>query len=367
MRVRLVIAGGGTGGHLYPGIAVAEALLRCDPQAKVLFVGTARGIEARVLPGLGFDLALIRVEGVQGRGLKGLLRALWQVPASVWQSLRILRRFQATAVLGVGGYASGPVVLAAWLLRIPTAIQEQNAHAGVTNRMLGHIVGAIFTSWPATAGLPASKVRYIGNPIRAAIRPSTRTWQPFTLLVFGGSLGARTINRAMVGAAPKLIDLKDKLRIVHQTGRNPDTDVAAAYRAAGLDADVRPYFEDMPVQYAQACLAICRAGATSLAELAAAELPAILIPFPFAAENHQEKNADVFVQAGAALKLLDREATGERLAALVRELMAAPDRLEAMARAMRNLARPEAASALIDQWAVLSEHSCSRKSATSIS
>ena len=360
MSARLVIAGGGTGGHLYPGLAVADALRAADPAAEVLFVGTRRGIEARVVPQHGFALATIDIEGVKNRGLGALLKALYQVPKSIFQSFSILRSFKPTAVLGVGGYASGPMVLAAWLMGIPTAIQEQNAAPGITNRALGKVVKAVFTSLPGTRGFKASKVQVVGNPIRASIvrnEPSQTPERTFTLLVFGGSLGSRAINRAMAEAAPLLADLKDRLFIIHQTGKDTAIDVAGAYSAAGLQAEVRQYYDNMPAQYARARLAVCRAGATSLAELAAANLPAILLPFPFAADNHQEKNADVIVAAGGAVKLLDAEASGERMAGLIRALVTDPAKAASMARAMAALARPQAAEQLVAALLAVSETS----------
>lgn len=343
---RWIIAGGGTGGHLYPGLAVAEALARLRPSAEVLFVGTANGIEARVVPAAGRRLATIDVEGVKNRGAGALFKAAYQVPKSIGQSLRILAEFKPTAVLGVGGYAGGPMLMAAWLKRLPTFIQEQNAYPGITNRILSRFVRGIFTSLPGTQGFPEAKVKLVGNPIRASIRPGTSPAK-FTLLVFGGSQGSRAINRALAEAAPLLADRNDRLRVIHQQGRDTAVDVAGAYRAAGIDADVRTYFDDMPEQYAQASLAVCRAGATSLAELAAAGLPAVLLPFPFAADNHQEKNADVVAAAGAAVKLRDADASGARMAELIRAFMDQPAKREATAAAMRGLARPQAAEDLV--------------------
>lgn len=350
MKPRWVIAGGGTGGHLYAGIAVAEALRARRPDADILFVGTERGLEARVVPEQGYDLKTIKVEGVKNRGLLSMLKAMIQVPLSILASGRILKEFGATAVLGVGGYASGPLAMAAWLMRIPVAVQEQNALPGITNRILGRLVRVVYTSWPATQGFPGNRMHHVGNPIRSSIRPVDAVEGTFRLLVFGGSQGARTLNRAMAEAAPLLTPLADRVTIIHQQGKDNTVDVAEAYRQAGLSADVRPYFDDMPEQYAHASLAFCRAGATSLAELAAARLPAILVPFPFAADNHQEKNADVFVTAGAAEKLLDADTTGEAIARRIRTLVDNPEQLSAMRRGMASLARPEAAEALVEHW-----------------
>lgn len=344
---RWIIAGGGTGGHLYPGLAVAEALQRLRPEAEVLFVGTANGIEARVVPAMGRKLALIEIEGVKNRGAGALLKALYQVPQSIGQSMGILAAFKPTAALGVGGYASGPMLMAAWLRRVPSFIQEQNAYPGITNRILSRFVRGVFTSLPNTTGFADQKVQLIGNPIRASIGPAAPSGDKFTLLVFGGSQGSRAINRAMAEAAPRLAERKERLRVIHQQGRDTAVDVAGAYKAAGIEADVRTYFDDMPAQYARASLAVCRAGATSLAELAAAGLPAVLLPFPFASDNHQEKNADVVAAAGAAVKLLDADASGERMAEIIRTYMDQPAKLQTMAAAMAGLARPQAAEDLV--------------------
>jgi UDP-N-acetylglucosamine--N-acetylmuramyl-(pentapeptide) pyrophosphoryl-undecaprenol N-acetylglucosamine transferase len=349
MTPRWIIAGGGTGGHLYPGLAIAEALRERSPAAEILFVGTKRGIESRVVPAQGFKLETIDVEGIKNRGLLALLKAAIQVPLSILQSIAIIRRFKPTAVLGVGGYASGPVGLAAWLLRVPVAVQEQNAYPGLTNRWLGKIARAVFTSWPDTRGFDPRRIVPVGNPIRASIQPHMSEGT-VTVLVFGGSQGARSINQAMASAAPALADLGDRLEIIHQTGRDTAVDVEGAYRNAGIRATVQQYFDDMPNQYLRSSLAVCRAGATSLAELAAAGLPAILVPFPFAAENHQEKNADVFVARGAALKVLNKDATGERMAQIIRGLAEHPGRLKEMSQAMASMARPNAAQDLVDRW-----------------
>ncbi len=358
MSARLIIAGGGTGGHLYPGLAVAEALRVIDPQAEVLFVGTLHGIESRIVPQQGLALATIEIEGVKNRGIGALLKACYQVPKSIVQSMSILRKFKPTAVLGVGGYASGPMVFAAWMMGIPTAIQEQNAAPGITNQTLGKVVKVVFTSLPGTRGFKADKIREIGNPIRASIvrnNPSEKHERIFTILVFGGSQGSRAINRAMAKAAPLLSDLKDRLFIIHQTGRDTAIDVAGAYATAGLHVEVQPYYDNMPAQYARAQLAVCRAGATSLAELAVANLPAILLPFPFASDNHQEKNADVIVGAGGAIKLLDADASGERMAGLIRSIVNDPAKAAVMARAMGTLARPNAAEQLVAALLAVSE------------
>jgi UDP-N-acetylglucosamine--N-acetylmuramyl-(pentapeptide) pyrophosphoryl-undecaprenol N-acetylglucosamine transferase len=248
------------------------------------------------------------------------------------------------------------MVLAAWTRGIPTFVQEQNAIPGITNKILGKVVKTVFTSLPDTQGFAVAKVKLVGNPIRSSIRPREKAPAKFTVLAFGGSQGSLTINKAMAEAAPLLAAKKEQLRIVHQQGKNQTVDVAKAYRDAGIEAVVQPYFDDMPQQYAGASLAVCRAGATSLAELAVASLPAILLPFPFAADNHQEKNADVIVAAGGALKLLDSQASGEAMAGLLLKLMDDAPRLEAMGAAMGKLARPQAADEVVTAMLAATEN-----------
>ncbi|HEX7127984.1 MAG TPA: undecaprenyldiphospho-muramoylpentapeptide beta-N-acetylglucosaminyltransferase [Thermodesulfobacteriota bacterium] len=357
--MRLLVAGGGTGGHLFPGLAVAEAFLARTPGGEVRFVGTRRGIEARAVPRAGFPVEFIEVGTLKGQGVAGLARTLLGLPAALLAAARIVRRERPDLVLGVGGYASGPVVAAAALLGRPTAIMEQNAVPGLTNRWLGRLVDRVFTTFEPPSGsaaFPPAKVVRTGNPIRRAFRsvPPRDASEDgrLHLLVFGGSAGARRINEAMLGALAGLDRFGDRLAIVHQTGESSRAAVEAGYRAAGWGpdrADVRAFIDDMAAQYAWADLLVCRAGASTVAELTAVGRPAILVPYPFAADDHQEANARALVTAGAAVRIRDAELTGERLAAEVGRLLDDPGRRAEMAAAAGRLGEPAAADRVVDE------------------
>lgn len=349
--MKMVIAGGGTGGHLFPGIALAEEVVTRHHANDVLFVGTARGLEARVVPASGFKLELIEATGVKGRGLSGLIGGLARVPLAVAQSMRILKAWGPDVVVGVGGYASFPVVLAAFLMGIPTAVQEQNALPGLTNRLLGRIVRRVFVSFDeARSFFPAKKVQNVGNPIRKALMENFLRPQSFhdrfRILIFGGSQGAHAINVAAVDAIQRLA--MDDLEIHHQTGKNDLEATRRAYQEAGIRARVVEFIDDMSAAYAQSDLVICRAGATTLAELTCCKKAAVLIPFPHAADNHQEVNARSLVDRGAAVMIRQSELTGESLAAVIRELHDDPEKRRKMERAAGSLGRPEAAKEIAD-------------------
>jgi UDP-N-acetylglucosamine--N-acetylmuramyl-(pentapeptide) pyrophosphoryl-undecaprenol N-acetylglucosamine transferase len=358
--VKVVIAGGGTGGHLFPGIALAQEITTRHPRNDVLFVGTARGLEARVVPAEGYKLEMIRVAGLKGMGPLRFLRALLMLPLALWQSIRLLQSYQPDVVVGVGGYASGPVVLAAWLLRIPTAIQEQNALPGITNRILSRFAKTVFTAFDqARTHFPASKVRLLGNPIRRQLMDNflkSRVDTPrFELLVFGGSQGAHAINQGMIDALPLLSDVLGQLHFVHQTGKSDVEAVRVGYEKAGASAEVLGFIDDMSKAYAVADLVVCRAGATTLAELTVCKKPSILIPFPYAADNHQEINARSLVDAGAAVMIAEVDLTPEILAKEIRALQGDRPRLAKMERAAGQLGRPEAAKEIADVCVELME------------
>ncbi|HZJ53173.1 MAG TPA: undecaprenyldiphospho-muramoylpentapeptide beta-N-acetylglucosaminyltransferase [Myxococcaceae bacterium] len=353
--MRMLIAGGGTGGHLFPGIALAEEVTTRHPDNRVLFVGTTRGLEARVVPAAGFLLETIEVRGLKGKGALKALKALLLLPLSFVSSWRILGRFRPDVVVGVGGYASGPVVLAAWMRGIATAIQEQNALPGITNRILARIVRAVFIAFEqARAAFPPRKTFLVGNPVRRKLMDNYLRSRPpgtdgrFRLLVVGGSLGARGLNNRMLEALPHLGDLRERMDIVHQTGAADVEAVKAGYAAAGVSAEVVPFVDDMSAAYARASLVLCRAGATTVAELTICKKAAILVPFPFATDDHQAVNAAALVEAGAALVFRESELGGERLAQELRRLAADPERLQRMERAAGGLGRPEAARELVD-------------------
>ncbi|NMO15501.1 undecaprenyldiphospho-muramoylpentapeptide beta-N-acetylglucosaminyltransferase [Pyxidicoccus fallax] len=351
--MKVLIAGGGTGGHLFPGIALAEEVTTRHHGNEVVFVGTERGLEARVVPKEGYPLELVKVQGLKGKSFIAFLKALFALPLAFIESFRILARQKPDVVVGVGGYASGPVVLAAWLMGIPTAIQEQNALPGLTNKVLGRVVRVVFIAFDeARRFFPEKKVQMIGNPIRRKLMDnylrSHVAHERFSLLVFGGSLGARGINQRMIEALDSLGDLKDGLHFVHQTGKNDLEQVRKGYAEKGFQADVVEFIDDMSSAYARADLVVCRAGATTLAELTVCKKASILIPFPHATDNHQEVNARALVDAGAALMFREAELTGQKLAETIRQLKGEPSRLKSMEKKAGLLGRPEAAKELAD-------------------
>jgi len=353
VKMRVLIAAGGTGGHIYPGIAVAKEVLRRDPRARVRFVGTRRGLEARIVVHAGFDLDLIEIGGLKSVGMKARLRSLWQLPKSILAARRLIHDFRPEVVVGTGGYVAGPVLLAAWSLRIPTLVMESNALPGWTNRVLARFVSAAAVTFEESLPFFHGKAVVTGNPVRPEffdIPPKRRDPSRFSLLVFGGSQGARPINQAMVAALDHLADSRAVLRILHQTGDADYDWVRAEYERRGWRqrSDVRRYIDDMVAAFAEADLIVCRAGATTSAELVAAGKAAIMIPFPLAADDHQRRNAEALERAGAARMILQRELTGERLATEITELMKDPERITAMERASRRLARRDAAEKIVD-------------------
>jgi UDP-N-acetylglucosamine--N-acetylmuramyl-(pentapeptide) pyrophosphoryl-undecaprenol N-acetylglucosamine transferase len=344
-----LIAAGGTGGHVFPGLAVADELRRRDPGARVLFVGTPRGLEGRLVPRAGYDLALLPIRPLCRVGVPHMLLGLVLLPWALVRALHLLARTRPRAVLGIGGYAGGPVVLMAALLGIRTVILEPNASPGFTNRVLGPLVRHVACAYDEARCGFGRKGVLTGNPVRAplsAIRPRSHA-RPLTLLAFGGSQGSRVLNRALVEALPRLPSAAE-LRIVHQTGPTMHTDTVAAYAALGREAELLPFIDDMEVRYAAADLVLARSGATTCAELAAAGKAALLVPFAQAAGDHQRLNARAFASAGAAHVIEEHQLSGQALASAIHELVAHPERLEAMERASRALARPDAARRIAD-------------------
>jgi UDP-N-acetylglucosamine--N-acetylmuramyl-(pentapeptide) pyrophosphoryl-undecaprenol N-acetylglucosamine transferase len=358
MIERIVVAGGGTGGHLFPGIAVVEELRRRNPDVQVLFVGTERGIENRVLPKLGEELRLINVKPLLGRSPLALLRNLSLLPVSAGQAAKLLREWKPQLVLGLGGYAAGPVLLLSAGMRIPTALLEQNAHVGLTNRWLARTVGRAYLTYPeTTAHFGADKARVLGNPVRrsfveaahlAGHDPAGVEARARRILVLGGSQGAKTLNEVVPLALALAGVSAQNVTVLHQTGDSMVDEVRRRYRGLGVDAEVVPFIDDMARAYASASLVVARAGATTLAELCAIGKPSVLIPFPHAAEDHQAKNAFAMERAGAAIAIREDELSAEGLATEVRDLMRGTTRRRAMAEAARRLGRPDAAAAIVD-------------------
>ena len=351
--MRIVIAGGGTGGHLFPGIAIAEQFLKKDDKAQVIFIGTKKGIEYKLLGKLGYELRTIDIEGLKGRGLIALAKSFYQVPQSMWQSRRILKQFSPHLVIGVGGYASGPAVLTAHFMGIPTAIAEQNAVPGVTNRILGKFVNKIFVTYAKTATLfEPNKVMLSGNPVRAAFiagkeldKEKKDFWQ---LLIFGGSQGAAAINKAIIDMLPWLQKTKNKIHVVHQTGARQMEKVRQVYKGSGIKARVLPFIVDMAGAYKSADLIICRAGATSLAEITASGKAAILIPYPWAANDHQTKNAQAMAEAGAAVMIRESELSGCKLFEVIESLLYDEQKLKKMEKKSAKLGNINAAAKIVD-------------------
>ena len=357
--LNVVIAGGGTGGHLYPGIAVARELQRIA-NATVTFAGTAAGIEARVVPREGFELDLIQSAGLKSKSLEARVWGAMLLPVGFIDAWRLLSKRKPHVVIGVGGYSSGPVVMTAALRGIPTLVMEQNAVPGFTNRTLARVVRAAAVTWPETAAHFGGKAIVTGNPVRAeflqqlegtnaATERDDRGPRPARVLIFGGSQGAHAINLAMVAAAPELVRRHPGLQVVHQTGAADLELVAGSYRSAGIEARVEPFLYAMDREMNAADLVICRAGATTLAELAAAAKPAVLVPLPTAADDHQRKNAEATARAGAAVVIEQKNLTGELLASEVSRLVADPGIRARMGAAAHALAKPDAARVIAER------------------
>ena len=350
--MRVLIAAGGTGGHIYPGIAVANETLRRDPTSEIGFVGTERGLEKKLVPGAGFELSIIDSAGLKNVGLLARLRGLLILPKSLAEARRLISSFHPDVVIGAGGYVSGPVLLTAALMRIPTLVMESNALPGFTNRRLARFIDKAAVSFEEALPYFKGKGVVTGNPVRREffeIPVRRRDSNLFSLLIFGGSQGARAINNAMTGALSLLEDLKARLRITHQTGEADFENVSAAYRAAGWDqANVTKYVENMVNAFAEVDLVICRAGATTTAELIAAGKASVMIPFPLAADDHQRKNAEALQAAGGTKMILQSDLSAERLALEIRTLAAQPELVTAMEKSSRSLARGDAAVAVVD-------------------
>jgi UDP-N-acetylglucosamine--N-acetylmuramyl-(pentapeptide) pyrophosphoryl-undecaprenol N-acetylglucosamine transferase len=359
--MRLIIAAGGTGGHLYPGIAIAREFLRQEPATMTRFVGTVRGIEGKVLRHEGFDLETITAWPVMGLGVWQAFIALLVLPKGVWESIRILKRYRADLVVGIGGYTTPPVLLAAFLLGIPRVILEPNAYPGKANAVLGPLAQRVFLAFEAASShFNAAKIRIFGVPVRRDFletgKPMLRKEHDRTLLVFGGSRGAHAINLAMMEAISLLMrDLAARrgLSVIHQTGEADHEQVKAFYETAGIEAEAVPFLFDMPKAFRGADLVVSRAGAMTLAELTVCGKPAVLIPFPHAIYQHQAHNAQVMEAAGAAVVLPQGELTGARLAEVIGALLREPGRLCAMSERSRSLGKTDAAEAIVRECLAL--------------
>jgi UDP-N-acetylglucosamine--N-acetylmuramyl-(pentapeptide) pyrophosphoryl-undecaprenol N-acetylglucosamine transferase len=349
--VRVVFAGGGTGGHVYLGISLARELLRRGPAHEFLFIGTARGLESKIVPGEGFRLECITSRGLKRVGALDFVRNLLLVPGSLLQSRRLLAGFAPRVVVGVGGYSSGPVVLAAWWIGIPTMIVEPNAYPGLTNRWLARVVDHAAVAMPEAAGSFRGRVSVTGIPVRREfleIPRRARNGAGFEVLIYGGSQGSHALNTIVCAALADLKRLGPRLHLTHQTGEREFDAVRSAYEEAGIRADVRPFLPRIYEEFAGADLIIARAGAGTVAEITAAGRAAILVPFPGAADDHQTRNAQALDRAGAARMVREPEWKPGRLAAEVGRFMEHPEELARMQEASGKLAKPDAAVQIAD-------------------
>jgi UDP-N-acetylglucosamine--N-acetylmuramyl-(pentapeptide) pyrophosphoryl-undecaprenol N-acetylglucosamine transferase len=353
VSLRVVIAGGGTGGHVFPALALADEVRRL-PGSEVLFVGSRGGLEERLVPARGYAIELLQVGKLRGAGIIARARTLAALPLSVVAALRLLRRFAPNVVVGVGGYASGPVALAATALRLPIVLLEQNAIPGTTNRVLARLADAVVVAFRRAArDLPRDRTLLLGNPIRAevlaavAARSARGPRATPTLLVLGGSQGAHALNELACAAAPALMGRVPGLTLIHQTGAADAASIAQRYAEAQITAQVSAFIDEIGPLLAQADLVLSRAGATTLAELAVAGVPAVLVPYPFAADDHQAENAAELVDAGGAVMFRQEDLNPERLATLLGDLLADAPRRQQMAQAMSRAGYPAAAQSVV--------------------
>jgi UDP-N-acetylglucosamine--N-acetylmuramyl-(pentapeptide) pyrophosphoryl-undecaprenol N-acetylglucosamine transferase len=341
--MRAILAGGGTGGHVIPALAIAQQLQK-DYAAEVLFIGTARGIENRLVPGAGFQLRLVQVGGLNRVSLTTRLKTLFDLPRAVWESRRILSEFRPDVAIGVGGYASGPAMLAALLRRVPTLVFEPNFVPGFANRLVAPLVSGAAVHFAET-GRHFRHCQVTGVPVREAFfhianRPANI--EP-TLLVFGGSQGAHALNQVVMDSVADLRARVPGIHIVHQTGERDYNDAQAAYANLAGSVEVHRFIDDMPGGFARADLLICRSGASTVAEVTAAGKPAIFVPFPRAADDHQKRNAEALERAGAAAMLEESKLNRATLVEVVSSLFSDPSRLQKMGEAARKLSHPDAA------------------------
>lgn len=360
--MRVIITGGGTGGHLFPGIALATGLQERIADCEIMFIGTRRQLDQDTLADYNFQRKSISCMGIKGKGLSHRLKSMASLPGAVFEAGRIIRSFKPDLVCGVGGYVTGPVLLAAKLQAIPTCIHEQNSVPGLANRMISRFVDRIFISIPGPT-FPVKKTVFSGNPVRSDILAAATEKERInknrktnrdknTILVLGGSLGAHQINLFMLEAMAD-IARQVNLNLIHQTGSADEELVCNGYTAAGITCEVSAFFKDMANLYAQADLVIARAGATTLAELSVMGIPALLIPYPYAADDHQAKNAAHYVQSGGAIMYRESELDASLLATTIIKLLQAPDELQQMANSMKKMGRPDATDIILDNCLTL--------------
>lgn len=347
----IILAAGGTGGHLFPAVAIADAIKEISPESRFLFIASGKELEKKIIDSAGYSMETISISGIAGLGVFTKMKAASKIPGAVFKSAAIIKGFEADAVIGMGSYTAGPVLLAAKMLGIPTAIHEQNRHPGITNRIMSKYVGRIYSSFEDTFQHEKSeKQRYLGNPVRSDIVQFSKNCtninsnnnDSFKILVLGGSQGARSINKTVTASLP-FFSNPGNIEFIHQTGSNDYEDVKAEYEKAGIKSEVRPFFDDMAKIYSEADLLICRAGASTVAEIAVMGKPSIFIPFPSAAGDHQSQNAEALENAGAAIIIEERDLTPEILASRITCLKESPEALKEMSLVSKSFGRPDAA------------------------
>lgn len=362
--MRMIISGGGTGGHIYPAITIAREIAKLAEHCEILFVGTRQGLEADIIPKEGFDFTTIEVRGLERKLSWKNVQTLFNTVGGVWKSIQIVKAFKPDVVIGTGGYVCGPVLLAASLLKIPSMIQEQNVIPGITNKILARFVDKIAIGYKEAQAYfteyKPEQIIFTGNPIRPEVMSATReegqaalrlSPDKLTLLVVGGSRGARSINNAMLGVH-KHFSGHERIQILHVTGQNEYNSIVGNSKQTGIELSsdgniiINPYLYNMPLALAAADLAIFRAGAVGLAELTARGIPAILVPYPYAAENHQEFNAKALEKRGAACVIADKELSSSILIDTIERLLDNPEALSDMAKKSRELGRPQAAETI---------------------
>ncbi|MDY6862835.1 MAG: undecaprenyldiphospho-muramoylpentapeptide beta-N-acetylglucosaminyltransferase [Thermodesulfobacteriota bacterium] len=350
--MKIIISGGGTGGHIFTGIAIAEELKKKDRENQVIFVGTPNGMEVKIVPLYGYTLMTLPGKKFKGKSIIYKLSSLYEIPKGIIKGIRILKKYRPDLVLGIGGYASAPMVIAAFFSGIKTAIHEQNTIPGLTNRFLAPFVKKIFIGfYQAASFFSQRKTLITGNPVRSALLPENcvQDTKKFTILMLGGSQGAHNINTAMLDALKELMEVKDKIRIIHQSGEHDRIIMEKAYKNAGIEAKVEAFIEDMATVLKRSNLIISRAGAGSISEIMVWGKASILIPFPFAAYNHQEHNARVLSENGAAEVLLEKELTGKRLGTIIKKFFLNPEKLNVMGKNAKKLSNPHAARVIVDE------------------
>lgn len=347
---KLLIAGGGTGGHIFPGIAIAEEWRRRG--GEVLFVGTRQGQEGKLVPQNGFALKFLDVGSIKGGGIGKKIKTIAGLPRALCQARGLLKSERPDAVLGIGGYASGPLCLAAAMACGNTAVTDQNVQPGLTNRILGKFVKKVFLSFESSAAFfPRRKIVITGNPVRSQIsyHEYSAPQEVLNVFVFGGSQGATALNDGFLQALDDAKDLWSRLSIVHQAGKDDFETIEAFYRERGIRAVVARFFDDMDARYREAHVVICRSGAGTMTELALSGRPAVFVPYPYAADDHQTKNAALFVENGAAWMIAQKDLRAADLAAMLRDFLAHPEALVMKAKAARSLAKPDAAKLIVDE------------------